>query len=179
MFRATLQGSSCWTSTCIVIAFRPHSTTPRSPPKARLQARRLRYPGARVTILFQSPADRGSGNRRPATRGKWSGRRDSNPRPSTWQADALPLSYSRVISFDKAGGQGGTRTPHPLIRSQMLYPLSYGRSSPPPQGGDSSRSEVGSADPLSGPPPLTWGSRFLRPAGPGQPKGTSPSARAD
>jgi hypothetical protein len=25
----------------------------------------------------------------------WSGRRDLNPRPSAWQADALPLSYSR------------------------------------------------------------------------------------
>lgn len=25
----------------------------------------------------------------------WSGRRDSNPRPSAWEADALPLSYAR------------------------------------------------------------------------------------
>ena len=25
-----------------------------------------------------------------------SGRRDSDPRPSAWEADALPLSYSRV-----------------------------------------------------------------------------------
>src|SRR5919109_754790 len=25
----------------------------------------------------------------------WSGRRDLNPRPSRWQRDALPLSYSR------------------------------------------------------------------------------------
>jgi hypothetical protein len=24
-----------------------------------------------------------------------SGKRDSNPRPSAWEADALPLSYSR------------------------------------------------------------------------------------
>ena len=27
---------------------------------------------------------------------RWSGRRDSNSRPSAWKADALPLSYSRV-----------------------------------------------------------------------------------
>ena len=27
---------------------------------------------------------------------KWSGRRDSDPRPSAWEADALPLSYSRI-----------------------------------------------------------------------------------
>ncbi len=29
----------------------------------------------------------------------WSGKRDSNPRPSAWQADALPLSYSRSLHF--------------------------------------------------------------------------------
>ena len=27
----------------------------------------------------------------------WSGRRDSNPRPSPWQGDALPLSHFRVV----------------------------------------------------------------------------------
>src|SRR5207249_12312533 len=27
--------------------------------------------------------------------GLWSGKRDLNPRPSPWQGDALPLSYSR------------------------------------------------------------------------------------
>ena len=27
---------------------------------------------------------------------KWSGKGDLNPRPSPWQGDALPLSYSRV-----------------------------------------------------------------------------------
>src|SRR5574342_1278600 len=27
---------------------------------------------------------------------KWSGKRDSNPRPPAWKAGALPLSYSRV-----------------------------------------------------------------------------------
>src|SRR5258708_36260775 len=28
--------------------------------------------------------------------GDWSGRRDLNPRPTAWEADALPLSYPRV-----------------------------------------------------------------------------------
>ena len=28
---------------------------------------------------------------------KWSGRRDSNPRPSPWQGDALPLSHFRIF----------------------------------------------------------------------------------
>ncbi len=28
----------------------------------------------------------------------WSGKRGSNPRPSAWEADTLPLSYSRIGS---------------------------------------------------------------------------------
>lgn len=27
----------------------------------------------------------------------WSGKRDSNPRLSAWEADALPLNYSRTV----------------------------------------------------------------------------------
>ena len=30
---------------------------------------------------------------------RWSGRRDLNPRPSPWQGDALPLSYSRSRTY--------------------------------------------------------------------------------
>ena len=33
----------------------------------------------------------------------WSGRRDLNPRPSPWQGDALPLSYSRPLPKDLSG----------------------------------------------------------------------------
>jgi hypothetical protein len=29
----------------------------------------------------------------------WSGRRDSNPRPSAWEADMLPLHHSRVSNI--------------------------------------------------------------------------------
>ena len=29
----------------------------------------------------------------------WSGRRDSNPRPSPWQGDALPLSHFRISFY--------------------------------------------------------------------------------
>ena len=31
-------------------------------------------------------------------------------------------------TYWKSGAPGGIRTPDPLIRSQMLYPLSYGRT---------------------------------------------------
>ena len=44
---------------------------------------------------------RGSRARR---RGNWSGRRGSNPRPSRWQRDALPLSYTRVQWAAPGGG---------------------------------------------------------------------------
>jgi hypothetical protein len=33
-----------------------------------------------------------------------------------------------VLSWGNSGALGGTRTPNLLIRSQMLYPLSYERS---------------------------------------------------
>ncbi len=34
---------------------------------------------------------------------KWSGRRGSNSRPSAWEADALPLSYSRYLWIIRYG----------------------------------------------------------------------------
>ncbi len=36
-------------------------------------------------------------------RADWSGRRDLNPRPSPWQGDALPLSYSRLVLAEYKG----------------------------------------------------------------------------
>src|ERR1700733_11598604 len=46
---------------------------------------------------FSLESFRKSGNIRQARKvAIWSGRRDLNPRPSPWQGDALPLSYSRI-----------------------------------------------------------------------------------
>ena len=36
----------------------------------------------------------------------WSGRRDSNPRPSPWQGDALPLSHFRIFLIFLVEGTG-------------------------------------------------------------------------
>src|SRR3712207_3385463 len=50
----------------------------------------------------------------------WSGKRDLNPRPSPWQGDALPLSYSRIrrcFGFAAAAAvesEGGYTEPPPL-----------------------------------------------------------------
>ena len=47
------------------------------------------------------------------------------PRTVSWLQTRLPASlrYGKVL----AGALGGIRTPNLLIRSQMLYPLSYER----------------------------------------------------
>ena len=50
---------------------------------------------------------------------KWSGKRDSNSRPSPWQGDALPLSYFRIN-----GASGQNRTVDTRIFSPLLYRLS-------------------------------------------------------
>ena len=63
----------------------------------RLQSRLI------ATLMIYLPVTRQSSNRTFRSkchkvlikRKKWSGRRDSNPRPSPWQGDALPLSYAR------------------------------------------------------------------------------------
>src|SRR6056297_3664029 len=78
---------------------------------------------------------------------RWSGRRDSNSRPSPWQGDALPLSHFRIlvegegfepskaqltdlqsapfghsgIPRNLSGADGGNRTPNLLITNQLLY----------------------------------------------------------
>lgn len=80
---------------------------------------------------------------------KWSGRRDSNSRPSPWQGDALPLSHFRlklvvgdgfepskaeltdlqsvpfglsgIPPYKKNGAGEENRTPNLLITNQLLY----------------------------------------------------------
>src|SRR5699024_5291853 len=42
---------------------------------------------------------------------RWSGRRDSNPRPPPWQGGVLPLNYFRLLINNGAGE--GSRTPTP------------------------------------------------------------------
>ena len=54
-----------------------------------------------------------------SSRFKWSGKRDSDPRPLPWQGSALPLSYSRSY-----GGSYRARTYDPLLVRQMLSQLS-------------------------------------------------------
>ena len=62
----------------------------------------------------------------------WSGRWDSNPRPSPWQGDALPLSHFRSCPeastgrvASPQGAEGQNRTDDTSIFSAVLYQLSY------------------------------------------------------
>ena len=55
----------------------------------------------------------GRGDESIGTSNIWSGRRDSNPRSSPWEGDALPLSHARIYLlmyynlWKKSHNQGG------------------------------------------------------------------------
>ena len=54
----------------------------------------------------------------------WSGRRDLNPRPSPWQGDALPLSYSRIrTQAVYRGGPCRVNASRPSPPSGLACPL--------------------------------------------------------
>src|SRR4029077_11446678 len=80
------------------------------------------------------PSVHGSKVRCPTTRrrgsgpkGNWSGRRDSNPRPSPWQGDALPTEPLPLekIRPPVGGAESQDRTGDTAIFSRVLYQLSY------------------------------------------------------
>ena len=51
-------------------------------------------------------------------------------RPALTQQYGASISpESKTLTWGYGGALGGTRTPNLLIRSQMLYPLSYERGS--------------------------------------------------
>ena len=62
-----------------------------------------------------------------------SGKRDSNPRPSAWEADALPLSYSRMSAVMTIGAVvlWWVSTPNDYSKrawEASTLPLSYTRN---------------------------------------------------
>ncbi len=57
-------------------------------------------------------------------RSVWSGRRDLNPRPSPWQGDALPLSYSRSGTSQSLCGAATPGQPGPAKWPREALPAS-------------------------------------------------------
>jgi hypothetical protein len=77
--------------------------------------------GYLILILFAPFHRSQSGWRR---RAEWSGRRDLNSRPSPWQGDALPLSYSRVTVLSIPGHLNEVkRRPETKVWKAALRPL--------------------------------------------------------
>ena len=77
--------------------------------KKREPRTRNARPGSRRDVTDYSTNDRretASINRKSPVREMrvealdWSGKRGSNPRHSAWEADALPLNYSRIFNFN-------------------------------------------------------------------------------
>jgi hypothetical protein len=79
---------------------------------------------------------------------EWSGRRDSNPRPSPWQGDALPTEPLPLDDRPGCGAESQIRTGDTAIFSRVLYQLSYLGPVPGPRGGPSARRRI--ARPLNG-----------------------------
>ena len=75
-------------------------------------------------------------------REEWSGRRDSNPRPSPWQGDALPTEPLPLDDRPGVGAESQIRTGDTAIFSRVLYQLSYLGLDPGPRGGPSARRRI-------------------------------------
>src|SRR6266446_8837123 len=58
----------------------------------------------------------------PARNVYWSGRRDLNPRPTAWEADALPLSYTRLSGILARGCAEGPIVYLRLMLDEVLTP---------------------------------------------------------
>ena len=111
------------------------TTSPRGNGDCATRARQVRWGGCPSRIRtspngfkVRCPTTRRRGNGRQGTRAKkWSGRRDSNPRPSPWQGDALPtepLPLGGCARRD-VGAESQSRTGDTAIFSRVLYQLSY------------------------------------------------------
>ena len=94
---------------------------------------------------------------------KWSERRDSNPRHSPWQGEALPLSYARTKlipstcigspSKRENGGEGGIRTPGTRQRTHAFQACSLNHSDTSPAAervGKATHSPIGNQPAFSG-----------------------------
>ena len=98
-----MTGVSCATAPCRV------RTAASTDARARQSCLRAAQPVEENTPIGEEcndaqPCCLGRGRRLEKKTEYWSGKRDLNPRPSPWQGDALPLSYSRAITVGQRSG---------------------------------------------------------------------------
>ena len=98
--------------------------------------------GSKVRCPTTRRRGRESGYRVSAPGEEWSGRRDSNPRPSPWQGDALPTEPLPLDDRPDYGAESQIRTGDTAIFSRVLYQLSYLGPVPGPRGGPSARRRI-------------------------------------
>ena len=97
-----------------------------SPNGSKVRCPTTRRRGSEIVIVAQSLAA-SPGLKVICRAKKWSGRRDSNPRPSPWQGDALPTEPLPldVATTRNGGAESQNRTGDTAIFSRVLYQLSY------------------------------------------------------
>ena len=143
-----------------------HVATRRSagcPARIRTSVRgsKVRCPTTRRRGIASSHASRSAATTQPPRRsiGKWSGRRDSNPRPSPWQGDALPTEplppalCARL--YRVAGAEGQNRTDDTRLFRAVLYRLSYLGADRTASGGRKDTDAARGSQPDRGPSPGT------------------------
>ena len=94
-----------------------------------LVARMVLFPFVQHACQEEQIAPPERRSRQVSSRGIWSGRWESNPRHSAWEADVLPLNYARVSPFISALPPVPQEVSGNVWRASVPEP---GNSSPPP-----------------------------------------------
>ncbi len=103
----------------------PSSSLPGFPARTGCPSRIRTSPNG-SKVRCPTTRRRASGYRGPVQGKRWSGRRDSNPRPSPWQGDALPTEPLPLENHaSRIGAESQDRTGDTAIFSRVLYQLSY------------------------------------------------------
>ena len=90
---------------------------------------------AHVERQYAGAATQGGAGHGSIAKEKWSGRRDSNPRPQPWQGCALPLSYARSLALTETAESrascrrgGAISSAFPTLQAQNLARLGLDRA---------------------------------------------------
>ncbi len=108
-----------------VNGFADRSLTTRARRRAAGCPARIRTSVHGSKVRCPTTRRRGTESAGPSRAKKWSGRRDSNPRPSPWQGDALPTEPLPPVASDYDASAWLV----PRVRIELTTPASSGRCS--------------------------------------------------